>query len=89
MTRRNVVALACAAAIMAALFVGIGVSLGQRSMIRSLRIQIDGVQAMLLANRMVKERRIKSLLARGCGNKAIGEIINNESSIIVEEPNLT
>jgi hypothetical protein len=80
MTRRNVVTLACAAAVIAALFFGIGVTLGQRSMIRSLRIQIDGVQAMLLVNRIVEERRLKSLLARGCGNKAIGEITNNEST---------
>ena len=35
---------------------------------------------MLLVNRIVEERRIKSLLARGCGNKAIGEIANDESS---------
>jgi hypothetical protein len=80
MTRRNVLALACAAAVIAALFFGIGASLGQRSMVRSLRIQIDSVQAMLLVNRIVEERRIKSLLARGCGNKAIGEITNDENS---------
>lgn len=80
MTRRNVVALACAAAVIAALFFGIGMSLGQRSMVQSLRVQIDSVQAMLLVNRIVEERRLKSLLARGCGNKAIGEISNNENS---------
>jgi hypothetical protein len=32
-----------------------------------------------LQNRIIEERRIKSLLARGCGNKAIGEITNNEN----------
>jgi hypothetical protein len=79
MTRRNVVGLAGAAVVIAALFFGIGVSLGQRSMVRSLRIQIDSIQAMVLANRIIEERRIKSLLARGCGNKAIGEITNNEN----------
>ena len=35
---------------------------------------------MLLVNRIVEERRIKSLLVRGCGDKAIGEITNNENS---------
>jgi hypothetical protein len=49
-------------------------------MVRSLRSQIDSVQATLLVNRIVEERRIKSLLARGCGTKAIGEITNNENS---------
>ena len=80
MTRRDVVGFACAAVAIAVLSFGIGESVGQRSMLRPLRIQVDGIQAMLLVDRIVEERRIKSLLARGCTTKAMGEVTNNENA---------
>jgi hypothetical protein len=80
MTQRNIVTIACVAVAIAALSFVVGESHGQRSIVRSLRIQIDDAQAMLLVDRIVEERRIKSLLARGCANKAIGEITNNENA---------
>ena len=64
----------------AALSLGIGESLGQRSMMRSYRIELDAVQARLLVDRIVEERRIKTLLGRGCATQAMGEITNRENS---------
>jgi len=47
-------------------------------MFRAFAIQLRGVQATMLFDRIVQEREIKTLLARGCVNVAIGEISNNE-----------
>lgn len=57
---------------------GAGVIVGQRSMFRGARIEVRGVQATLLFNRIVQEGEWKSLLARGCVTEAIGEISNSE-----------
>ena len=58
----------------------IGESIGQRSMRRPFSIQLDGVQAMLLIDRIVEERKIKSLLARGCASEAMTVVDINENS---------
>jgi hypothetical protein len=79
MTRRNIY-LVLAAAIIAALSVAIGESLGQRSMLKQAGIQLDGVQAMLLFDRIVEERKLKSLLAHGCATEAMTAIDHNENS---------
>jgi hypothetical protein len=47
-------------------------------MVRAFRIQLSGVQTTLLLDRIVQERKIKSILERGCVTEAIGEISNNE-----------
>lgn len=57
---------------------GVGVIVGQRHMFRAFSAQLRGVQAMLLFDRIVQEREIKSLLARGCVTQAMGEVSNNE-----------
>jgi hypothetical protein len=77
MTKRNWTITAAAVLLAIALF-GVGVILGQRLMIRAFDVQLRGVQATLLVDRVVEERGIKSLLARGCVTEAIGEISNNE-----------
>jgi hypothetical protein len=77
MTKRNWTITAVAVLLAIVLF-GVGVIVGQRLMFRAFRIQLNGVQAMLLFNRIVREREIKSLLERGCVTEAIGEISNDE-----------
>jgi hypothetical protein len=79
MARRHAI-IALAVLGIAALSFGIGESLGQRSMMRSYRIELDAVQARLLVDRIVEERRIKALLGRGCATQAMGEITNNENA---------
>jgi hypothetical protein len=77
MTRRNWI-ISAAVVLLAIGLIGVGVILGQRLMFRAFSVQLRGVQAMLLVDRVVQERGIKSLLARGCVTEAIGEISNNE-----------
>jgi hypothetical protein len=77
MTKRNWTITVATLSLAIVLFVG-GVILGQRLMFRAFAVQVRGVQAMLLFNRIVQEREIKTLLERGCANVAIGEISNNE-----------
>jgi hypothetical protein len=77
MTKRNWT-ITVATVLLAIVLVGVGVILGQRLMFRAFAIQLRGVQATLLIDRIVQEREIKTLLARGCVNVAIREISNNE-----------
>ena len=77
MTKRNWTITVATLSVAIVLFVG-GVVLGQRLMFRTFAGQLRGVQATLLFDRIVQERQIKTLLARGCVNVAIGEISNNE-----------
>jgi hypothetical protein len=62
--RIMVVVLVCGFAVAAAF--AIGKSLGQRSMLAAMNVQLDSVQATLAFNRLLDERQLKSLLARGC-----------------------
>ena len=77
MTKRNWTVTALMIVLAVALF-GVGVIVGQRLMFRAFSSQLRGVQATLLFDRIVQEREIKSLLARGCVTQATGEISNNE-----------
>jgi len=77
MTKRNWTITVLTMLLAIVLFGG-GVILGQRLMFRAFAIQLRGVQATMLFDRIVQEREIKTLLARGCVNVAIGEISNNE-----------
>jgi len=77
MTKRNLT-ITVATVLLASVLFGVGVILGQRLMFRAFAIQLRGVQATMLFDRIVQEREIKTLLARGCVNVAIGEISNNE-----------
>jgi hypothetical protein len=49
-------------------------------MLRPLGIQVDGVQAMLLIDRIVEERKVKSLLAQGCATEAMRAVDINENA---------
>jgi hypothetical protein len=77
MTKRNWT-ITVATVLLAIVLFGGGVILGQRLMFRAFTVQLRGVQATLLFDRIAQEREIKTLLARGCVNVAIGEISNNE-----------
>jgi hypothetical protein len=77
MTKRNWI-ITVATVLLATVLFGGGVILGQRLMFRAFAVQLRGVQATLLFDRIAQEREIKTLLARGCVNVAIGEISNNE-----------
>ena len=77
MTKRNWTVTTLMIVLAVALF-GVGVIVGQRLMFRAFSSQLRGVQATLLFDRIVQEREIKSLLARGCVTQATGEISNNE-----------
>jgi hypothetical protein len=77
MTKRNWT-ITVATLLLAIVLFGGGVIVGQRLMFRAFAVQLRGVQATLLFDRIVQEREIKTLLARGCVNVAIGEISNNE-----------
>jgi hypothetical protein len=77
MTKRNWTIIALTVLLAVVLFGG-GVILGQRLMFRTFRLELDGVQARLLIDRIVGEQRIKSLLARGCVREALGDISNGE-----------
>jgi len=79
MVVRNI-ALTFAAVVAAALSFVIGDSFGQRSMLRQAHVQVEGIQAMLLVDRIVEERKIKSLLMRGCTKEAITAVDINENS---------
>lgn len=70
--------MAAVSVVLAIALFGVGVIVGQRLMFRAFSTQLRGVQATLLFDRIVQEREIKSLLARGCVKVAIGEISNSE-----------
>jgi hypothetical protein len=70
--------MAAVSVVLAITLFGVGVIVGQRLMFRAFSTQLRGVQATLLFDRIVQEREIKSLLARGCVKVAIGEISNSE-----------
>jgi hypothetical protein len=53
-------------------FVGKGV--GQRAMFTSMRTDLHSVQTMLAFNRILDERRLRSLISRGCINQAVDEL---------------
>jgi hypothetical protein len=78
MTRRNVY-LSVSAILIAFISFAIGESLGQRTMLKQASIQLDGVQAMLLFDRIGKERKIKSLLERGCLTAATSTLDHDEN----------
>jgi hypothetical protein len=64
--------------ILAIVLFGIGVKLGQGRSFSALSVQLRDIQATLLFDRIVEEREIKLLLARGCVTEAIGAISNDE-----------
>jgi hypothetical protein len=80
MTRSNVMLVFGAIAI-AGLSFAVGESLGQRAMLKALRINLDDVQAMLLVDRVVSERKLKSLLAHDCAIEAMTTVDHNETLI--------
>jgi hypothetical protein len=77
MTKRNW-NIAALSMVLAIVLFGVGVILGERLMLRAFGVQLRGVQATLLFDRIAQEREIQSLLARGCVGEAIGEISNHE-----------
>ena len=79
LTRRNVILTIVIVAVAISSFV-IGDSIGQRSMRKPIRIQVDRVQAMVLVDRIVEERKVKSLLARGCATEAMTMVDHHENS---------
>jgi hypothetical protein len=79
LTRRNVILAFGIVAVAISSFV-IGDSFGQRSMRKPIRIQVDGVQAMFLVDRIVEERKVKSLLARGCATETMTMVDHQENS---------
>jgi hypothetical protein len=44
----------------------VGDSVGQRTMLKGMRVQLDGTQASLAFNRLLDERHWKELLEKGC-----------------------
>jgi hypothetical protein len=58
----------------------VGESLGQRSMVKQMRINLDGVQAMLLADQIVERRKVRSFLIGGCRTEALEEIDFTENA---------
>jgi hypothetical protein len=77
MTKRNWT-ITVATVLLAIVLFGVGVTLGRHLTFRAFATQLRSVQATLLFDRIVQEREIKTLLAHGCVNVAIGEISNNE-----------
>jgi hypothetical protein len=77
MTKRNWTITALSI-VLAMVLLGVGVIVGQRLMFGEIGVQLRGIQATLLFDRIVKEREIKSLLARGCLTEAMGKVSNNE-----------
>ena len=71
MTKRNWT-LAALSMVLAIVLFGVGVILGQRLMFRGFGVQLRGIQATLLFDRIVQEREIKSVLASGCVTEAMG-----------------
>jgi len=62
-----------------AVFTG-GIFAGERMSLARFGVQLKGVQASLLIDRIVQEAEIKTLLTRGCITEAIGEVSNQELS---------
>ena len=54
----------------AAIAFAIGDSVGQRTMLKGINVQLDSVQASLALNRLLDERHWKELLAKGCDAQA-------------------
>ena len=52
----------------------LGEILGQRSSVKQMRINLDGMQAMLLTDQIVEKRKVRSLLAGGCPTEAQEEL---------------
>lgn len=52
--------------VVAAIAFAIGESMGQRSMLKGMSVQLDSVQTTLAFNRLLDERHWKDLLAKGC-----------------------
>ena len=52
----------------------VGESLGQRSMISGMSVQLDGTQAMLAFNRIDDERQLQTLLSKGCVAQAQSQL---------------
>ncbi len=48
--------------------------IGMRSNVRQVAIEIDNTQAMLAFNRLLEERKLASLLSKGCVAAAVEEI---------------
>ena len=48
----------------------IGESMGQRSMLKGMSVQLDSVQTKLAFNRLLDERHWKDVLAKGCATQA-------------------
>ena len=44
----------------------VGDSVGQRSMLSVMRTQLDSIQGVMAFNRLLDERKLQMLLARGC-----------------------
>jgi hypothetical protein len=76
---RNLILVIAALAAATLSFV-IGDSVGQRAMLRQAHVQVEDIQAMLLVDRLGQERKIKSLLLRGCPKEALAAIDINENS---------
>jgi len=55
----------------------VGLSLGQRSMLAASDKELRNVQAMLVFNRILDERRLQALMSRGCVSQAADEISFN------------
>lgn len=66
---RLVIAILACGLMVAAAF-AIGDSIGQRSMLSATSMQLDNIQTTLAFNRLIDERQLKSLMARGCIEQA-------------------
>jgi hypothetical protein len=64
--RLRITLLAVAAGIVVVAAFLVGESLGQRSMLAVASVELDSIQATLAFNRLLGERRVASLLAKGC-----------------------
>jgi hypothetical protein len=65
----------------------IGTSVGERTMLSVSNVQLEGVQAMLNFNHLDEERRLQSLLAKGCVDASSKEVdiqINLDKEVIAD-----
>ncbi|HEV2607458.1 MAG TPA: hypothetical protein VGT79_05705 [Xanthomonadaceae bacterium] len=72
---------------LAAVAFAIGESMGQRSMLAAVSVQMDGTQTELAFNRLLDERHWKSLLAKGClaqATKAIDAAEDEDMGLLAE-----
>ena len=78
--KRNVVIIIIVCELAVGCAFALGEGLAQRSMLRESRVRMDGMQAMLLADRISEEEKIGHLLERGCTAQALQSLSYREDS---------